>query len=336
MQRTTNRFRTLAGRILVSLVAIVFAAALHAQNKPLGLTTLCAVANQPEKFDGQSITVRANVQSDGVHGSSIYDESCKQYGVLLFLAFHAQGEEELDAALNWCHLGTRGKIIVGTFTGVFHFKPVFIGDPDRRTIKVDRIDGLVLKSTKAASASFPTPCPDAPPVASLVQQPGQVVPQSGQAATPAVVGDLAIYASQQQVTNLRGRILADLALQFHGAGVGPKYQTFIFGVEQGDGNVQPVRIAYAYFGQSRLPSALFDYTKRYELKAIREMSCDESVEGLSWVKNIDTSGRELPPTYVLRVLDGVPEALLKPEMNLPCYTGSDITVVPGVSPSTRK
>ena len=124
---------------------------------------------------------------------------------------------------------------------------------------------------------------------------------------------------QQRVTILRGRILADLALQFHGAGLGPKYQTFIFGVEQNDGHIQPVKISYVYFGRSGLASGLFDYTKRFELRAVREKRCDDSVEHLSWVKNSDSSGRELPPTYVLRLLDGVPDALIKPEMNLPCY-----------------
>lgn len=146
----------------------VSAASLRAQSTSPNLTTVCAIAETPDKFDGRSITVKARVQSDGMHGSQIYDESCKQYGVLLFLAFGAKGEDQLDAALNWCHRSTRGKFIFGTFTGVFHFKPVFIGDSPRRTIKVSRIDDLVLRSTKETSAAFPMPCPDAPTLDSLV------------------------------------------------------------------------------------------------------------------------------------------------------------------------
>jgi hypothetical protein len=60
--------------------------------------------------------------------------------VLLFLHPGAKGEDELDAALYWCHPGTRGKLISGTFSGVFHFKAVYIGDsalgtqPDARSV----------------------------------------------------------------------------------------------------------------------------------------------------------------------------------------------------------
>ena len=136
---------------------------------------------------------------------------------------------------------------------------------------------------------------------------------------------------EQRITTLRGRILADLAVQFPGAGVGPKHQTFIFGVGQDDGRIQPIRIDYRYFGRNRLPSGLFDYTKEYELKAIRETSCDEAVGRLSLVKNVDSSGQELPPTYVLRLLDGVPNSLLKPEMILPCYSVGEghVRPIPG-------
>ena len=160
----------LAEPIVVGLFILVCASALCGQTTPSDLTTVCAVAKDPDRFEGQSITVRAQVQSDGLHGSQIYDESCAQYGLLLFRHPGTKGEDELDAALGWCHRGTRGKDIFGTFTGVFHFKPIYIGDPPRRIISINRIDGLVLKSTKTASASFPTPCPDAPPVDSLVHQ----------------------------------------------------------------------------------------------------------------------------------------------------------------------
>lgn len=156
--------------VAVGLYVLVYASALCAQAAPSNSTTVCAVAKDPDRFEGQSITVRAHVQSDGLHGSQIYDESCPQSGLLLFSHPGTKGEDELDAALGWCHRGTRGKEIFGTFTGVFHFKPTCIGDPPRRIISISRIDGLVLKSAKTASASFPTPCPDAPPADSLVHQ----------------------------------------------------------------------------------------------------------------------------------------------------------------------
>lgn len=168
--REKNRLvRALAGRVAVGFVAVLSAAAaLNAQSNSSGLTTVCAIATEPEKFDGRSVSIRAYVFSDGMHGSYIYDQSCERYGLGLFVSHGAKGEDQLDAALGWCHLSTRGKSISGTFTGVFHFRPTYIGDTDRRSIIVNRIENLVLRSTKTVSASFPTPCPDAPSLDSLV------------------------------------------------------------------------------------------------------------------------------------------------------------------------
>jgi hypothetical protein len=171
MHKKSKLDRMLAEPIAVGLFVLVCASALRAQTRPSDLTTVCAVAKEPDRFDGHSITVRAHVQSDGLHGSQIYDESCGQYGLLLFMHPEAKGQDELDAALGWCHRSTRGKDILGTFTGIFRYKPTYLGDPPRRSISVSRIDDLVLKSTKMVSASFPTPCPDAPSVDSLVHQP---------------------------------------------------------------------------------------------------------------------------------------------------------------------
>lgn len=130
-------------------------------------SAICSIAQIPEKFDNKIVTVKARVLSDGVHGSVIYDDSCGEFGIHLSILPDSKGVGEFVAALNWCHRSTRGKLLFGTFTGVFHFKP---GSPPGHSISVQRIDELVLKSTKTASATFPTPCPDAPPVNTLVHE----------------------------------------------------------------------------------------------------------------------------------------------------------------------
>lgn len=43
------------------------------------------------------------------------------------------------------------------------------------------------------------------------------------------------------------------------------------------------------------------------------------MNSLSYVKNVDESGKPLPPTYVLRFLEGAPKVVLKPDAVLPCY-----------------
>jgi hypothetical protein len=140
-------------------------------------TTICSISQSPEQFDNKIVTVRAYVQADGQHGSQIYDEACGSFGIGLFVVQGAKGKDKLDSALNWCHRGTRGKILSGTFTGVFHMKP---GNPTDRRIEVQRIDDLNLKSTKTASATFPTPCPEAPPVDTLVHESDHVDPPKPQ------------------------------------------------------------------------------------------------------------------------------------------------------------
>jgi len=120
---------------------------------------------------------------------------------------------------------------------------------------------------------------------------------------------------------LVGRVLADVSTLTFGAGLGPRYTSFIFGVEKGGGmHVVPVKVSYAFFkSDGPPPDSFFDYSKRYELEAVRESKCDEAVESLAYVKNVDASGKPLPPTYVLRFLDGAPKIELKPDAVLPCY-----------------
>ena len=147
----------------------------------------------------------------------------------------------------------------------------------------------------------------------LVAAPLVWVSLSGQ--TPAVPTS----KSEIKAVSIPGRVLADIDSQARGAGLGPKYKTFIFGWEQNEGPVLPIKIGYAYFDRHSLPASFFDYTKRYELVAVRETSCDETVGSLSLIKNVDSSGRALPPTDALRLLDGVPKGLFKPQTSLPCY-----------------
>jgi hypothetical protein len=68
-----------------------------------------------------------------------------------------------------------------------------------------------------------------------------------------------------------------------------------------------------------LPDSFFDYSKQYELQAVRDARCDESVKSLCYVKNVDESGKPLPSSYVLRFLGGAPRVVLKPDAVLARY-----------------
>lgn len=121
--------------------------------------------------------------------------------------------------------------------------------------------------------------------------------------------------------SIRGRVLAWKETLAFGAGLGPQWTVFIFGAEAGGTQVQPLKIAYAFFNsEGPPPDSFFDYSKRYELQAVRDTKCDESVKSLSYIENVDESGKALPPSYALRLLEGAPKDLLKPDAILPCYT----------------
>lgn len=155
------------------ILCLTFVRTALSQEGTLQASAICSIARSPEKYDNRVVKVRAGVFSDGNHGTILHDESCDSFGMHLFVVPGSKGEDELDAALNWCHRSTRGKIISGTFTGMFHFKP---GSPPEHSISVQRIEGLVLKSTKTASASFPAPCPEAPPLDTLLRESGHSGP----------------------------------------------------------------------------------------------------------------------------------------------------------------
>jgi hypothetical protein len=128
--------------------------------------------------------------------------------------------------------------------------------------------------------------------------------------------------SMDQTVSVVGRILADLQTIAFGSGLGPKYTVFIFGAEENGGkSLSPIKVTYAFFKSEGLPpDAFFDYSKRYELQVERDARCDESVKSLAYVKNVDESGKPLPPSYVLRFLEGAPKDALEEDAVLPCYS----------------
>ena len=128
-------------------------------------------------------------------------------------------------------------------------------------------------------------------------------------------------AGTEKPTRIVGHVLATVGSLVFGAGLGPQYTTFVFGVEEdGGARVAPVKISYAFFKSEGVPpDSFFDYSKRYEMQAVRDPKCDETLNSLSYVKNVDESGKPMQPTYVLRILEGAPKDVLKPDFVLPCY-----------------
>jgi len=81
---------------------------------------LCSIAENPVRYDGKTIRVKAQLHSAGMHGWYIYDEGCPQFGVGLFIPSKVDGSEELHRAVNWGEFGTTDKTVSASFVGVFH------------------------------------------------------------------------------------------------------------------------------------------------------------------------------------------------------------------------
>lgn len=124
-------------------------------------------------------------------------------------------------------------------------------------------------------------------------------------------------------TVLVGRVLASINSLGPNSDLTARYETFVFAVESiGESGIRitPVRILYRFHSwDERLRDPFFDYSKRYEMQVEREPRCDETLRVLSYEKNEDENGKELPPTNILRMMDGAPKDLLKPDSILPCY-----------------
>jgi len=132
----------------------------------------------------------------------------------------------------------------------------------------------------------------------------------------------AIAQEEAAVTpeTLRGRPLAEVSSLRYASSFTHKWMSFYFALEQPDGSVKPIEIAYAFHHPDQLPPESFwDYSKVYEIKVRREHGCDTKVEDLAYVNNTTEDGKKLPRSFVLRFAKDAPRGLLKEEAVLPCY-----------------
>jgi hypothetical protein len=126
--------------------------------------------------------------------------------------------------------------------------------------------------------------------------------------------------SKEKHEILRGRVVADVVSTGFGAGLGPKWVTFVFMARGVGGRDAPVKIAYAFYKTDQLPPPSFwDYEVLYELEVERDQKCDTTVQAISYEKATDENGQTLPPRKVLQPAKSAPTDLLKPETPLPCY-----------------
>lgn len=132
--------------------------------------------------------------------------------------------------------------------------------------------------------------------------------------------------AKEKAIAVKGRVLTDPPLLYlisGGAGLGPLWSEFLFGIEspakRGE-PVVPIKVMYAYYDPTgKLLDEFFDHSKVYEFRLERDTTCDETVASISEAKDKGARGA-VPEDLALHILKGAPKELLRPDRMLPCYT----------------
>jgi len=140
-----------------------------------------------------------------------------------------------------------------------------------------------------------------------------------------LIAALVPNASAERKIRLKGRVLAAIDSMYSESGTSYRYQQFVFGVEakdhQGKEIITPVLVTYSLpTAGDLLPKSFYDYSKRYELRAIKKANRDTLLESIAFIRYFGPDNKETePPTLILRLLDGAPKDILKMDMELPNY-----------------
>jgi hypothetical protein len=171
--RSAQRFSFLN---MLTLVGVLSLLALSASGQaPAAIkVSLCAVATDPQQYNDKVISVQGQYETDGIEHEALFDHDCNNTGFGLIVSGRAQGVEELRTALQGGRRGTRDKIINGTFTGVFQWKPK---DHPSLILNVDRLQDITV-------APKPPKPLNKPPVGEQVSPEGSSLYESGHADPP--------------------------------------------------------------------------------------------------------------------------------------------------------
>jgi hypothetical protein len=120
----------------------------------------------------------------------------------------------------------------------------------------------------------------------------------------------------KELVKYNGRALAFVDSTASGAGVGPKFQQFVFSISRSDEPANPisVRVVYEYFKPAeKLGKDFLTSGKTFQLDLFRKRSCDDSVLNFGYESDGDERVKILKP------LPGVENELIAEESVLPCF-----------------
>jgi hypothetical protein len=86
-------------------------------------TSVCAISQSPDRYNGELIRVMARVESDGQEWTVLTDKACQYGGMALDRTGRFSGQKDLENALYSKPPGTRYLMITGVFIGKFEWCP---------------------------------------------------------------------------------------------------------------------------------------------------------------------------------------------------------------------
>ena len=114
------------------------------QNDILVTTSVCAAVSSAAALNGRIVRIHATIQSDGLHGSALTDESCKKGIVIVWPAQRNPRVNELRNVLfHSVPPGTLDKDVRATLTGTFR------ASADREgadAIELADVDGISVRN----------------------------------------------------------------------------------------------------------------------------------------------------------------------------------------------
>jgi hypothetical protein len=130
-------------------------------------------------------------------------------------------------------------------------------------------------------------------------------------------------STKQLETELTGKFVA----QVDGpplTGFGANHQSYVFEMYSPVGS-QLVRLSYTFFiYEPQLPVAALDYSKLYKLAAIKNDTCQDTLEHISKRFVFDSHGQFVEMKYALTYAKNFPSLTLSWTNPLPCYVLSPV------------
>lgn len=146
----------LLGRIFLGVFVLPAVASCATTGKHSNATSLCTLASNGAKFDHTIVSFNAVIESDGIEHTALTDNACPGKGIALSItdkaAMQPTVKNLVDAIFRQGRIGTVGKHITATVSGLFLFTPEKI---PRRTLVLESVSNLSVSKVSEPKSSHP-------------------------------------------------------------------------------------------------------------------------------------------------------------------------------------